>query len=44
VLTDVTNYALRSRKQVGQLHRKIKKESDQLDTKIIFYMGKGTVT
>jgi hypothetical protein len=42
VLADVLNCVLSSRKQAGQLHRKIKTESDQLDTKKS-YMGKGTV-
>jgi len=37
VLVYVLNYVLSSRKQVGQLHRKIKTESDQLDTKNILY-------
>lgn len=42
MLADVLNYVRSSRKQVGQLHRKIKRESDKLDTKKM-YMGKETV-
>jgi hypothetical protein len=41
VLADVLNYVLSGRKQVGQLHRKIKTESDQLDTKKYFIWVKG---
>lgn len=41
MLADVLNYVLSSRKQVGQLHRKIKTESDQLDTKKYFIRVKG---
>jgi len=41
VLADVLNYVLSSRKQVGQLSREIKTESDQLDTKKYFIWVKG---